>query len=120
MKYERLNSDIFIQNRKHFAEKMKSGSIAIFTSHYEYMWNGDAAHQFKQNADLFWLSGIDQEDSYLVLFPDCPVNDYKEALFLKETNEKIAVWDGHKLTEEEAFEISGIKQVFWNSGFPEK
>lgn len=84
------------------------------------MWNGDAAHKFKQNADLFWLSGIDQEDSYLVLFPDCPVNEYKEALFLKETNEKIAVWDGHKLTEEEAFEISGIKQVFWNSNFPEK
>jgi Xaa-Pro aminopeptidase len=120
MKYQRLNSEIFIQNRKRFTEKMKPGSIAIFTSHYEYMWNGDAAHPFKQNADLFWLSGIDQEDSYLVLFPDCPVNEYKEALFLKETNEKIAVWDGHKLTEDEAFEISGIKQVFWNSNFPEK
>ena len=120
MKYPRLDSAIFIENRKRFAAKLKPGSIAIITSNYEYSWNGDANHKFKQNSDLFWLTGIDQEDSFLVMFPDCPLAEYREALFLKETNEHIAVWDGHKYTQAEAFETSGIKNVFWNGNFPEK
>jgi len=120
MKYTPIHSDLFVENRKRFVAALKPGSIAIFTSHYEYLWNGDATHRFKQNADLFWLSGIDQEDSYLVLFPDCPVPEYREALFLKETNEHIAVWDGHKYTKEEAYQCSGIRSVFWNDQFPEK
>ncbi|MCO6495437.1 MAG: aminopeptidase P N-terminal domain-containing protein [Bacteroidetes bacterium] len=120
MKYTQLDSSIFVENRKRFTEKLKPGSIAIITSNYEYSWNGDSTHKFKQNSDLFWLTGIDQEDSFLVLFPDCPINEYKEALFLVETNESIATWNGHKYTQQEAFETSGIKNVFWNDNFPEK
>lgn len=120
MKYPTLNNSLFIDNRKRFVSKLKPNSIAIFTSNYEYVWNGDAHYKFKQNSDIFWLSGIDQEDSFLVLFPDCPVPEYREALFLKETNEKIAVWDGHKLDKQEAFEVSGIRNVFWNDNLIEK
>lgn len=99
---------------------MQQGSIAIFHSNYQYSWNGDAFHKFKQNSDLFYLSGIDQEDSVLVLFPDCPIDEYKECLFLTETNEHIAVWDGHKYTKEEATETSGIANVFWNDNYLER
>ena len=99
---------------------MKPGSIALFASNFEYIWNGDATYSFKQNSDFFWLSGIDQEDSYLILFPDCPVPEYREALFLKETNEHIAVWDGHKYTQEEATQASGIHHVFWNANLLER
>ena len=120
MKYEQINNSLFIQNREKFKKLLKPNSIAIFTSNYEYVWNGDASHHFKQNSNLFWLSGIDQEDTYLVIFPDCPVEEFKEVLFLKQTNETIAVWDGYKLTKEHATEVSGIKNIFWNEGFLEK
>lgn len=99
---------------------MAPGSIAIFHSNYQYVWNGDAHYPFKQNSDLFYLSGIDQEDSVLVLFPDCPVKEYRECLFLVETNEHIAVWEGHKYTKEEARASSGIEQVFWIQGYMDK
>jgi Xaa-Pro aminopeptidase len=120
MKYTPLNAQIFTTNRKRFIQQMQPGSIAIFTSNYEYLWNGDATYKFKQNADFFWLTGIDQEDSFLVLFPDCPVPAYRETLFLKETNAHIAVWDGHKYTKEEATASSGIASVLWNTDFLEK
>ena len=114
MKYPTIDSKLFVDNRKRFTSLMKPGSIAIIPSNYEYSWNGDAAHKFKQNSDLFWLSGIDQEDSYLVIFPDCPIPEYRECLFLKETNERIAIWEGHKYTKTEATETSGITNIFWN------
>lgn len=120
MKYEQLSKDIFIQNRRRFTEQMEPGSIAIFHSNYQYVWNGDAHYAFKQNSDLFYLSGIDQEDTVLVLFPDCPVAEYRECLFLVETNEHIAIWEGHKYTKEEAEAASGIKNIFWNNGYMDK
>lgn len=120
MKYERIDSGLFVKNRARFVGQMKAGSIALFNSNYEYVWNGDASHSFKQNSDLFWLSGIDQEDSILVMFPDCPVAEFREVLFLKQTNEHIAVWEGHKYTKEEARETSGVKTIFWNHEFKEK
>ncbi|MBI1223433.1 MAG: M24 family metallopeptidase [Bacteroidetes bacterium] len=120
MKYEKIDSSLFIANRKRFVSEMKPGSIAIFHSNYEYVWNGDAVYDFKQNSDIFWLSGIDQEDSILVLFPDCPIEEFRETLFLKQTNEHIAVWEGHKYTKTEAFETSGIASVFWNHEFNDK
>lgn len=120
MKYEKIDSKLFTDNRKRFVAEMKPGSIAIFHSNYEYVWNGDAIYDFKQNSDMFWLSGIDQEDSILVLFPDCPVPEFREALFLKQTNEHIAVWEGHKYTKPEATEASGVPNVFWNSEFTDK
>ena len=117
MKYPRLNQQIFIENRKRFVAEMAPNSIAIFHSNYQYSWNGDAVYKFKQNSDIFWASGIDQEDSILVLFPDCPIPAYRECLFLVETNEKIAVWDGYKYTKEDATATSGIKNVFWNNDY---
>lgn len=96
---------------------MKPNSMAIFHSNLVYPRNGDASYDFKQNSDLFWLSGIDQEECALVIFPDCPVEAYREALFVKRTNEHIAVWDGHKYTKEEATAVSGIKHVFWMDEF---
>ena len=117
MKYPRLNQQIFIENRKRFVAEMAPNSIAIFHSNYQYSWNGDAVYKFKQNSDIFWASGIDQEESVLVLFPDCPIPAYRECLFLVETNEKIAVWDGYKYTKEDATATSGIENVFWNNDY---
>ncbi len=120
MKYAQINNQLFIANREKFKSILKPNSIAIFTSNYEYVWNGDASHTFKQNSNLFWLCGIDQEDSILVIYPDCPVPEYRECLFLKQTNEHIAVWEGYKYTKDHATEVSGIKQIHWNEGFWDK
>lgn len=97
--------------------QMEPGSIAIFHSNYQYSWNGDAYYKFKQNSDIFWLCGIDQEDSVLVLYPDCPIPEYRECLFLTETNEHIAIWEGYKYTKEDATATSGIKNVYWNKNY---
>lgn len=117
MKYQSIDNRLFIENRRKFVSQMKPNSIAIFRSNYEFVRNGDATLDFKQNSDLFWLSGIDQEDSILVLFPDCPDEGFRECLFLKQTNETIAVWEGHKYTKEEAKATSGISNIYWNDGF---
>jgi Xaa-Pro aminopeptidase len=117
MKYQKIDNSLFIENRKKFTALMKPNSIAIFRSNYEFVRNGDATMDFKQNSDLFWLCGIDQEDSILVLFPDSPEESFRECLFLKQTNDTIAVWEGHKYTKEEATATSGIKQIFWNDSF---
>ena len=120
MKYPRLNKQLFIENRKRFAAQMEPNSIAIFHSNYQYSWNGDAMYKFKQNSDIFWMCGIDQEDSVLVLFPDCPTPEYRECLFLMETNEHIAIWEGYKYTKEDATATSGIASVMWNDGYLQK
>ncbi|MDP1725825.1 MAG: aminopeptidase P family protein [Bacteroidota bacterium] len=117
MKYDKINNELFILNRKLFNEKLKPNSIAIFNANDEHPWNGDAIHTFKQNSDLFWLSGIDQEDTILVLFPDCPVPEYREALFVKRTDEMMEIWNGHKLTHKEASDISGISNLYWYDEF---
>jgi len=93
--------------------KMKPSSLAIFNSNDIYPITADSTMPFQQHRDIFYLSGVDQEESVLVLFPDAPNNEHKEILFLKETNERIAIWEGEKLTKEKAFETSGIKKVYW-------
>jgi len=120
MKYPRLNHQIFIENRKRFTAEMKPNSIAIVHSNYQYSWNGDALYKFKQNSDIFWLTGIDQEDSILVLFPDCPIPEMREVLYVMETNEHIATWEGYKYTKEDATATSGIVNVQWNQGYLQK
>jgi Xaa-Pro aminopeptidase len=117
MKYKNIDNHLFIENRKKFVAQMKPNSIAIFRSNYEFNRNGDASIDFKQNSDFFWLSGIDQEDSFLVLYPESPEEAYRECLFLKQTNATIAVWEGHKYTKEEATATSGIQNIFWNDAF---
>ena len=113
MKYELLNNQIFIQNRKRFIKEMKSKSIAIFTSNDEWPSNGDAIHKFKQNSGLYWLSGIEQEDSMVILFPDNVDAKYREVLVLVRPNETKEKWDGKRLRVEEAQKISGIKTIVW-------
>ena len=113
MKYLPLNANIFIQNRKRFAEKMDKEAIAIFNSNDELPSNGDAIHRFKQNADLVWLTGIEQEDTMLVIFPDNPDPKYREVLVLVRPNELKEKWDGHRLRANEATAISGITTIVW-------
>ena len=113
MKYLPLDSTIFINNRKRFATAMQPNSIAIFVSNDEFPKNGDSLHRFEQNSDLFWLSGIEQEDSLLVIFPDNVDVEYREVLVLVRPNELKEKWDGKRLRSAEATKISGIKSIVW-------
>lgn len=113
MKYLPLDPQLFVKNRERFRAKMTGGSIAIFNSNDELPTNGDALHAFRQNSDLYWLTGIDQEDTMLVLFPDNPDPKYREVLVLVRPNELKEKWDGHRLRREEAQAISGISTIVW-------
>lgn len=113
MKYLPLNKDIFINNRKRFVKELQQNSIAIFVSNDEFPSNGDALHSFKQNSDLFWLTGIEQEDSMLILFPDNVDTQYREVLVLVRPNELKEKWDGKRLRANEATAISGIQTIVW-------
>ena len=113
MKYLPLNAGIFVQNRERFVSRMQKNAIAIFTSNDEVPSNGDAIYRFKQNSDLFWLSGITQEDSMVILFPDNPDPKYREVLVLVRPNELKEKWDGKRLRVKEAQDISGIKTIVW-------
>jgi Xaa-Pro aminopeptidase len=117
MKYLPINKELFITNRKRFAATLKPNSLAIFNANDILPTNADGSLRFKQSSDLFYLSGIDQEESILVIYPDAKDGVHKEALFLKETNEHIAVWEGHKLTKAEATAASGIEKIYWLSEF---
>jgi len=113
MKYQKIDRKLFIRNRKNFTAKMKPNSLAVFNSNDIYPISADSTLPFEQHRDIFYLSGVDQEESILVLFPDSPKKEHREILFLKETSELIAIWEGEKLTKEAAFETSGIKTVYW-------
>jgi Xaa-Pro aminopeptidase len=113
MKYLPLNPKLFIQNRKRFVEKMDKHSIAIFNSNDELPTNADQLFKFKQNSDLIWLTGIEQEDSMLILYPENPDPKYREVLVLVRPNELKEKWDGHRLRRNEATAISGIQTIIW-------
>jgi Xaa-Pro aminopeptidase len=117
MKYHQINRDLFIKNRAKFTSQMKPNSVAVFNSNDVYPVSADSTLPFAQSRDIFYLSGVDQEESLLLLFPDAPYENLREILFLKETNDHIAVWEGEKLTKERAFEVSGIKKVIWLQDF---
>lgn len=117
MRYQPINSDLFIHNRKNFMAKMKPNSLAVFNSNDIYPIGADSTIPFQQDRNIYYLSGVDQEESILVLFPDAPHEKHREILFLTETNDHIAVWEGEKLTEEKALEISGVKTVYWLKDF---
>mgnify|MGYP001218797320 CR=1 FL=1 len=113
MKYLPIDPELFSQNRRRFIEKMEKNSIAIFNSNDEMPVNGDALYKFKQNADLYWLCGIDQEDTMVILFPDNPDPRYREVLVLVRPNEQKEKWDGKRLRSDEARKISGMTTVIW-------
>src|SRR5258706_14655274 len=113
MKYLPLNRQIFIQNRERFIKEMAPDSIAIFNSNDELPMNADALYKFKQNSDLFWLTGVMQEDSMLILFPGNPEKKFREELVLFRPNELKEKWDGKRLRREEETDTSGIENIVW-------
>jgi Xaa-Pro aminopeptidase len=117
MKYKSLSNQNFIHNRRNFSHKLINESICILKSNNEYTRSGDQSFDFKQNADLFYLTGIDQEETILLLFPSFYDEKFKEVLFIKHTSPQIAIWEGHKLTIEEAKLQSGIETIYWLSEF---
>lgn len=119
MKYHPINPELFVNNRKRFMRKMQPESIAIFYSNDQMLRSGDTYHPFRQNSGLFYLSGLDQEDTVVVLFPDCIKEGYQEVAFIKRTSEHIAQWEGHKFSKEDAQRISGINKIFWLDELPQ-
>ena len=117
MKYTPLPSSLYSKNRAKFASKLKANSVAIFNANDIMPTNADGTMKFRQNNDLFYLCGIDQEETILLSAPDCPNPAMREVLFLRVTSELIAIWEGHKYTKEEAEEASGIKNIQWLSNF---
>ena len=118
MKYDRIDSNLYISNRKKFTERMTANTLAVFNSNDIFPISADSTMPFQQHRDILYLSGVDQEESILVLFPNASNTAHREVLFLKETSDLIAVWEGEKLTKETAFLTSGIKTVYWLQQFP--
>jgi Xaa-Pro aminopeptidase len=118
MKYLPINAGLFIQNREAFVKQMEKGALAVFNSNDVFPISADSSMPFQQHRDIFYLSGVDQEESILVLSPNASNPAHKEILFLKETSELIAIWEGEKLTKESALQVSGIKTVYWLQQFP--
>src|SRR5688572_30485591 len=109
MRYQKIDRQLFVSNRKKLLKEIKPNSVVVLNSNDIMPTNADGTMRFRQNSDLFYLTGVDQEESILVLCPDFPEEKYREVLFLRETNEQIALWEGNKLTKEEAREATGIQ-----------
>ncbi|WP_221390522.1 aminopeptidase P family protein [Dyadobacter sp. NIV53] len=117
MRYSSIDKSLFVENRLRLTELLKPRSLVILNSNDIMPSNADGAMGFKQNSDIFYLTGVDQEETVLLTFPDHPDEKFREVLFLRETNELIAVWEGEKLTKEQAREVSGITNVYWTHQF---
>lgn len=117
MRYEKIDKQLFINNRSKLLTELKPNSAVVVNSNDIMPTNSDGTMRFRQNSDLFYLTGVDQEESILALCPGFPDEKYREVLFLRETNEQIALWEGHKLTKDEAQDVTGIKTVLWLSDF---
>lgn len=118
MRYQKINTKLFISNRNNLRKQLKENAVVVVNANDVLSTNADGTVRFRQNSDLFYFTGVDQEETILVLCPDFPEKKYREVLFLRETNEQIATWEGHKLTKEEARDITGIETVLWTSEFP--
>ncbi len=117
MKYTTIDSQLFINNRHKFIQELKPDSLAVFYSNDLLPVNADAHYPFSQNSNFFWLTGIDQEECILWLFPDCPREEFREILFIRKTNEHIQIWEGWKYSKEEAYQASGIKNIRYYEEF---
>ena len=117
MKYHPIDASLFVKNRKKFTAKMKPKSIAVFNSNDIYPISADSTMPFQQHRDIFYLSGADQEETILLLFPDSLDKDKREILFVRETDDHIAVWEGEKLSKAQATAVSGIQTIEWLSNF---
>ena len=117
MKYLPIDNSLFVQNRQRFAAELKSNAIAVLNANDVMPTSADGVRSFIQNTDFFYLSGIDEEESILVIFPDAREEKHREILFIKETNEEIATWEGPKYSKEDASKMSGIKTIYWTREF---
>ncbi len=117
MKYSSIDSALFIENRQKFKNNLKPNALAVFVSNDIMPTNADGSMGFRQNSDLFYLTGIDQEETMLVIFPDVKDGKHKEILFVKETSELIAIWEGAKLNKQQATAASGIEHIYWHHEF---
>ncbi len=117
MKYQPLPSGFFKRNRKRFAAQMEPNTLAIFHSNDLVADNADSHYRFTQDSNMYYLSGLDQEEIILVLFPDAPNEKWQEMLFIRETNEHIQIWEGWKYSKIEAREASGVNQVYFYRQF---
>lgn len=117
MKYTPIDNSLYINNRKNFESHLRPNSVAVFNSNDVMPTNADGTMPFRQNNDLLYLSGVDQEESILVIAPNASNPKHREILFVKETSELIAIWEGEKLTKESATKQSGIETVYWLSQF---
>ena len=117
MRYKSISKELFVSNRKRLVKELKPNALVVVNANDVMPTNSDGTMRFRQNSDLFYLTGVDQEETILVLSPDFPDKKYKEVLFVRETNEHIATWEGHKLTKEEARAVTGIETVLWTSEF---
>ncbi|GAB3201692.1 Xaa-Pro aminopeptidase [Pontibacter aydingkolensis] len=117
MRYAPIAQELFVRNRRRLVKHLKQSSVVIFHSNDVMPTNADGTMPFRQNNDLFYLSGIDQEESILLLFPDARDPRMQEILFVRETNDHILTWEGYKLTKKQAAEVSGIKTILWTHEF---
>lgn len=117
MRYQTLDKNLYIRNREKLVGRLPKQALAVFHANDILPTNADGTMRFRQNNDLFYLTGVDQEETILVLCPDFPKKEYREILFVRKTDEHIAVWEGHKLTKEEAIECSGVSRVEWTDSF---
>ncbi len=117
MRYQPVSSSLFTKNREKFMKRMQPKSLAVFNANDIYPIGADSTMPFEQDRNLYYLSGVDQEESILVLFPDAADKKHREVLFVRETNEHIAVWEGEKLNKSTAYKTSGVKTVYWLKDF---
>ncbi|MGZ8939758.1 MAG: aminopeptidase P family protein [Limisphaerales bacterium] len=118
MRYEPIDSSLFVENRNRLKGLLQPNSLAVVNANDVLPTNADGSLAFIANTDLFYLSGVEQEQSILLLYPDADDEKHRELLFLRETNDELAIWEGHKLTKDEARKVSGIQQVHWLQDFP--
>jgi Xaa-Pro aminopeptidase len=117
MRYMPIDSSLFVTNRERFAKQLKQNALAVFHSNDIMPKSADGKHPFVQHPDLFYLTGVDQEDTVLMIYPDVKEIKHKEILFIRKTSDEIAIWEGNKLSQEEARKISGVQTVFWTEDF---
>src|SRR5512138_1695144 len=117
MRYRPIPSELFVQNRENLKKALQPNSLVVLNANDIMPTNADGSMPLRQSSDLFYLSGVDQEETILLLYPDAHEENMREILFLRETNDLIAIWEGHKLTKDEAQKRTGIKRVEWLAEF---
>jgi Xaa-Pro aminopeptidase len=117
MRHRPISSELFKKNREKLRRHLPANSMAVFVSNDPMPSNGDLTFRFRQSSDFFYLTGVDQEESMLIIYPDAPKEEWREVLLVRETNEHLAIWEGEKLTQKEAAERSGIEHVLWSHQF---